>query len=405
MFLCASETISLCLYVLVFMCPRICRFKCLQPVFVYPMVCMFSGVCTSQFLRTPAFVCSITYALQRLCVSVSVCPSGRLSLSVHPVSLCLNVPGTVFFSVSTSKCLCVSGAVSRCLCPPRICVFQCFCIPVSVNLNVYKSQFLPLPLAVHQCLCQNDCVSQCLYISQCLQTRVSLYSNVWVSPVSVYVLMTVCSSVCVSWYLCRFQYLRSSVSICPTLCNLTICMLHVSTSFSVSVYSGICSPVSVYHNVCLTQCLYGPVLCSRMAVCATACVSLYNCMSQGVSQFLCVSTPLYLSVCVFQCLLVPLFVSQSVCVSQCFCLSLSLCASMPASYRLCVPVLACYCVSLSFLFCVLQSSYPSFLVSQRCVCPSQVLCVPLCIPVSVCTGTCVAVSGPIVSVCHHPCVF
>lgn len=215
MFLCASGTISLCLYVLVFLHPRICRFKCWQPVFVYLMVYMFSGVCTSQFLRSPAFLCSITYALQRLCVSVSVCLSSHLSLSVHPVSLCLDVPVTVFLSVSTFKCLCVSGAVSQCYTLPHthLCVSQCLCIPV--NLHDYKSQFLLLLLTVHHCLCQNDCVSQCVCFSQCLQIIVSLYSNVWVSPVSVYVLMTVCSSVCVSWYLCMFQYLCSSVSICP----------------------------------------------------------------------------------------------------------------------------------------------------------------------------------------------
>lgn len=124
-FLCASETISLCLYVLVFMCHRICRFKCLQPVFVYLMVYMFSGVCTSQFLTTSAFVCSITYALQ-LSMSVSVCMSQWSFVSVcAPCFPVLECPSDLFLDVSTYKCLCVSGAVSQCLYsdPSRICLY------------------------------------------------------------------------------------------------------------------------------------------------------------------------------------------------------------------------------------------------------------------------------------------
>lgn len=86
---------------------------------------------------------------------------------------------------------------------------------------------------------------------------------------------------------------------------------------------------------------------------------------------------------------IPVFACSTICVSQRFCLSLCLCASAPVSCCLCVPVLSCYCVSLSFCFCVLQSSYPGFLVSQRCVYPS--VCVHLRSYVSLCVSQCLYV--------------
>lgn len=188
-----------------------------------------------------------------------------------------------------------------------------------------------------------------------------------------------------------------------SLCSLTICMLHVSITFSVSVYLSICSPRSVYHNVCLTQCLHGPVLCSPMAVCATACVSLYNCMSQGVSQFLCVPMPMYLSVCIFQCWLDPLFVSQSVCASQCF-------LSVLVSVCLNACILLSVCPSIGMLLCVSEFqllwalvSIPQFPCVSK-VCVPQCVCVHLKFYVSLCVSQCLYVPAPVWQ-CQHPCMF
>lgn len=135
MFLCASETISKCQYIPVFVCPSICRFKCVL------LVSVFFSVCLSQFWRTPVFVCSITCVLQHLYVSVSVClsvcPSGCVSVCApyFLVPDCCSDCIPQCFCVS--KCLCVSGAVS-----------QCLYTQVTVCLNVYVSQCLRTPISV-----------------------------------------------------------------------------------------------------------------------------------------------------------------------------------------------------------------------------------------------------------------
>ena len=156
---------------------------------------------------------------------------------------------------------------------------------------------------------------------------------------------------------------------CPIICLFPNDCMFYCLCVLVSVYI----PISVFLSFFMTQCSSTPM---------TICM-LHMSLSFSVPQYL---QP---SVCIFHCLLVPLFVSQSIFVPQCFCMSLCLCASVSVSYCLCFPLSIYYYMFLSFRFlcfslCTPVSLCPSSVYSSVCVCVSQVLCVPLSVYPNVC---------------------
>ena len=152
---------------------------------VYQCLCVSVSVCLSDFFSQ--CLCTLFPSVQVLHVSLVSLVTVSPSVSVYPsVYVCQGLCPIVY----TLKQLCLNVYVSQCLCT-LMSISPCFC----------------LLLTVQQFVCQNDCVSKCIYNSQYLQITASLYSNGQVSQYLFYALMTVvlvsvCLYVCVCSNLC-----------------------------------------------------------------------------------------------------------------------------------------------------------------------------------------------------------
>lgn len=162
--------------------------------------------------------------------------------------------------------------------------------------------------------------------------------------------MSVCLSVFKCPYVSVLQYLCSIFvysSLCMILSFIFFIFKSLCLSFLVSQWCYVpvcvCVPGSMYPSVCISQCLCIPVpvwqclvplfLCASIPVCSDDCSSIFVCC---ISIFQCLSVFYWLAifpngyvplnVCMSKCLAV--FQCLHILVSQGFCVSMSLCSGV-----------------------------------------------------------------------------